>query len=365
MFSSYTSSVEPHIPQSTKYLDISITNTTTPELLGQYQADLNQPLIEKDARGWDVAVVRASFPNSLIPLSLRDWSNNDFSITFSVGYNINDATCKYATVFMDPANITNGSKFIWSYEDWLQSVNTAIYSCYTQILALFPDGNWQLSLGGNPDMLLDYNTKLFSIQNLPYRKNGSGDAETEPDKIFYVWFNLKMSDKFPFPNIQVKTEFSERQYLPPIFQPLNVVPPNDYLLIVSDEGINQHSISLSLLSSLESIVVRTNLDVVSEASLNNDNSVNSQTQSFSNILTDFQPQTTIEGRDLNGYDFYADQNARCYQIVNNSPISKISVSFFWKSRSLIYTPIYIPYLSSINLKIRFRKIYDNRYITTN
>ena len=57
MFSSYTSSVEPHIPQSTKYLDISITNTTTSELLGQYQADLNQPLIEKDSRGWDVAVV--------------------------------------------------------------------------------------------------------------------------------------------------------------------------------------------------------------------------------------------------------------------------------------------------------------------
>jgi hypothetical protein len=367
---------EPNIPISTKYLDVSITNTTEDALLGNYYANLSQPIIETGSSGWDVSIVRASFPNSLIPLALKDWNDTDYRVTFSIGYDTTDVNYRGYSSSVKTLSITNGSKYIWNYQDYLQAINKCYLDGANALRVDFSDGKWGNNDGftttfTTPVMELDVNTKLFKIVNLATRLNAvGGTPETDPTKMFYMWVNTKFDNKFPFPAIQAKTSYSERIYLPLILQPISVIPPEDNLISFVVNGYNyntpQDAPSLSLLSSIESIVVKTSLDLSAESSINNVDTVNSQAQSFSNILTDLEPQNnSVNGRELNGYDYYANQNARCYQVTNNMPLNKISVSFYWKSRTQQLIPLYIPYLSSINLKIRFRKIYDNRYITTN
>ena len=352
---------QPPIRVATKYFDISITNTNATDLLASYSANLSVPIIEHDSTQWDVAIVRARIVNSLIPLALKNWNNTDFSITLSIGVQSTvPNTC--FTAFLDPLDITNGSPYIWTYNDWAQAVNAAFTRAHAAMMVHYNDGQWTVNPPPIPEIVYDPISHLFSIINIPIRSSGLP---------LYMWANRKFDDKFPFQSIGCFPDFPSRVYLPAVLQPINVIPPNEIMLVyevpvgATSGRMIQDTPSLSLLSSLESIIVRTSLDVVPESVVNNLDGVQSQSQTFSNVLTDFQPQLSNIGRDLRSYDFYANQDSRCYQIRNNEPLNKISIQVFWKSQTQELIPLYIPYESSCNFKLRFRRIYDNRYITTN
>jgi len=354
------------IPISNQYVDIMISNNTVDALQASYSVDLTSPVIDKNSNGWDVGITRLKYCSNLIPLSER-FLDTDFSLSLSVGFS--DANS--FTAFMLNSYIPNGSEYIWFYSEWIQAFTSACEECAFQLYVGNP-GIYPVIGGGTKQEYLD-------VYGAPFLNLGqSGGIMTLYYPIsyqannIYFWMNTRLADKIPFPNILATTSYANRIYLPPSL--IGITPPNNYLITIdyfSRDSTDfyfttvQDNASLALLNSLDSVVVKTTLSVNSEISLINNDGIQQQQQVYNNILTDFEVQFGSNGRDLNGYDFYANQNTRRYQLVNNEPISKISVQLFWRSSKGILYPLFIPYLSNINMKIEFRKIADGRYITNN
>lgn len=340
------------------------------------QANNNQPIVENPA-DWYGSIVRMEVPGFQIPLiniQIKTPINSSADIntminSFTLGYgntytnqiNLIWTPQVYSTVGQTPSYVFPAEKqiydpyyYCYNYQTWVNMMNTALKTAMTELKALVP------AVAGSQDPFFYYDatTQLFSL----YAPTAYFDSNL-PNYIT-IYFNSVSSfffNGFYFNEKSVGSANGTDEYF--IIQNYNnintkTIGGNNYIVL------QQEFCNLAYISPLKSIILSTNMNVVSEIFyINNPRAI--QNNQFINVLTDFLPD--LSGGNEAGvgskiFIYNASSLWRLFQFVDRQPLYKFSVDIFWADVNNNITRLQLPKGLQANIKMMF--INKNFYSTT-
>lgn len=236
--------------------------------------------------------------------------------------------------------------FIYSYGIWINIMNTALKTAMTQLKALVP----AIATAKDPFFDYDATTQLITL----YCDSSFFD-QSLPNYIT-IYFNTVSSQSFNgFVVIQTSASGA-------------IDGRDDYFQVINKNGLNtvsinstnyikmtQEFVSLAYLSPLKSIVLSTNMNVISEIFyINNPSAI--QNQDYVNVLTDFLPD--ISGSSEAGigskiFIYNAQSLWRIFQFVDRNPLYNFSLKIYWQDTSNNIYPLELVKGTQCNVKMMF------------
>ena len=217
----------------------------------------------------------------------------------------------------------SGEYFIWSYQDYLTQINSALNTCYTQMSTAF-SGTYAPTKA--PELFFDPASRLFYIQ---------ADKAYADSTTYTIDFNQILYNMFLFPSL-----------------PDNNLPGSKSILIQDVSGsspnflnIYQESSSVAKFYDLVRILIQTSrIPVSGDSELAN----NSQL-----IITDVVPDT--DTLSPSGLLIYQPTVLRFYNMYATSPFGTVDIYFSCGTKSGNIYPIYIVPNEYASCKIQFQK----------
>lgn len=312
------------------YYNITIKADEQNQGIAKFSENRVQPIVE-NPEDYALAVVRFNIPGTQIPIFL--WREG-FKITFS--YNGSDFTEELQFVPNSPGGSYDWyGPAIWSYQDFLDSINNAFLACFNAFVAGTP------AFAGKPTnppfINLDANGQLCSIYApIEYDSTLANPVE--------IYFNADLFDLFPsFQNFQTIDPIKSKQILITSNFGLNATTLN----AINYYRIEQEFSSLFLWTDLFNIVFETNSIPVSTENLA------SQTNITRRIITDFEPLQDINNR--SAIQFYPQGPLRWYDLESNQPLRRIDLNILWTTKEGKIFPLRMNSTDELSIKLEFRK----------
>ncbi len=331
------------------------------------QAFNNQPILENPNKYYG-SIVRMEIPAWEIPL-VNIQIKTPINTVADVNTMINSFTLKYGNTYSSQVNmiwtpqiyspigsipnyqypaqeqIFNGYYFCYSYAIWANMCNTALKTALAELKTLVP----AISACADPFFFFDANTQLFSL----YVDKAFFDKSL-PNyiEIFTNSVSSQLYNGFLFDEKSVgSSDGADELFLVYNFNGLNTKTINsvDYLVMT------QEFVNLAYFSPLKSIVISTNMNVISEVFfVNNPSAI--QNNQYINVLTDFLPD--LSGASEAGigskiFIYNANSLWRIFQFTDRNPLYNISLNINWVDINNNYQTLLLPRGLQANIKMMF------------
>ncbi len=322
-----------------EHINIEIRNIDNPTPIIATYADYRLTNILDNPADYDLAVERFECPTTGIPIMF--FEDNRYWVQMFYGA----TTIQKYVIWVPNSNKVPDGKGIFSYQEMLNMINTAIADAFTDLKIAEP-----LTPNTSPPFLI-YTpaTGLFSLCGDPTWANTANTA--------ILYFNEPLG--FLFDGLYQIAIFT-----PPTasfidkFQQVFRDNKNNTIELPLPGGtayyeMRQEYRSLNLWSTLQSIIFATqHIPVNAEyISTNNTDGKNE----YRKILTDFIPEITNEARDLTKIQYIPPGVPRYYSFVSDLEFRTIDLSVFWKDKAGVLRPIYINRGDALTVKLQLRK----------
>jgi hypothetical protein len=327
-------------------------------------ANNNVPILETP-RDYFASVVRMEVPSLAIPL-VNILIKTPINTIADVNTMINSFTLGYGTTFSSqtflewttqgnvniptytfPAQkqIFTSYYFCYSYALWVKLMNTALSTAMAELKTLVP----AIATAPDPFFYYDPETELISLYADILFFNST---LTPPIKIYFNTVSASAFNGFQFNEVAsgsangVDFVFTIEDYNSLNTKTLNTI---DYIVM------KQEFVSLAYLSPLKSIVLSTNMNVVSEIFFIN-NPTALQNQNYINVLTDFLPD--ISGGQEAGvgskiFIYNASALWRLFQFTDKNPLYNFSLNIYWQDLNANIYPLELVKGTQCNIKLMF------------
>jgi len=284
-----------------------------------------QPIVSEPWK-YEIAVERLKIPLTSIPIFL--WENDLFYVKM-----VYDATEITKVVqFVDNGGSPYGDA-VYSYEEWLTIVNTALTECFNDLKAAEPG----MPPSESPFITLDPVSNLC-IWNVEQSYNTPGD-ETK------VFLNQNLYFKF-YSWESIATDFGGQTW---------------YELPTKDNFNNSNTINgLPYYSTYQEFPVLASLNDFQSVIFETDMPLNyeylpAQTNDVRTVLTDFLPIDEIQDRQT--LQYYPQGPLRYYDILSKVPLRRLKLNAYWLNREGKRFPFYLTRSDVFSMKIVFKRKY--------
>lgn len=332
-------------------------------------ANNNTPLVEKPEDYYG-SIVRMEVPAYNIPLvniqiktpinTINDINTmiNSFTLTYGTITNPTNTSIQSFLEYtpqltnIQPPNYSFPAQvqqytpyyFVYSYDIWITMMNTALSVAMQDLKSQVP----AISSASNPFFYFDAETQLISLYcDANFFNQASANYIT-------IYFNTVSSQFF---NGFV------------VFQTSSIGSSNgcdDYFQVINKNGLNtiqinsvnylrmtQEFVSLAYLSPLKSVVLSTNMNVISEVFyINNPSAL--QNNNYISVLTDFLPDISgVSEAGIGSKIFIYNAQAlwRIFQFVDRNPLYNFSLRIYWSDLNNNYYPLELVKGTQCNVKL--------------
>lgn len=356
------------------YYNLTYYNSSTVPVVANYNETRTSSLLTNPA-DYYLSVVRFSIPGNLIPINVMQalpFPNTDpnvleYAVTltrngttsspiflnWNTGYAITAAPQRAVFTAVNPKQVpTDPYYFNYSYQQFIDMVNTALAAAYTAL----PDKGTTTQ---PPYMTFDSDTGLFSMfAQQTYFQN----ADPNNSGNLLIWFNTPLYTFFPSFHIKYGG-----------FTP--TVPEQNFAIVIKNNNNNtpssptgyyqmvQEYPTLFSWNSLQSISFRSNSIPVLQEAASGISAASGQSLQGSvsgnqiAFVTDFEPYNDAAraGVFRERIQYYPQAEYRLTDLIGTTPLSVIDLQLYWTDLSGDVYPIYIPPGDDFSVKILFRK----------
>lgn len=367
-----TSSLERHLDDDHVYYNISLYNTpdymnATHSIKAEFNETRTIPILQNPSE-YHMSVIRFSVPGSSIPIFLSD-VQQDASGNYISSYSVTLSYLSYyAQVYVQytprgPINITPAEYPYYSYQAFLDDINTALQTAYTTLVSLAGSGFHSTTQA--PFLIYNPTTQIISLMaEQAYATDVSGN-------FVGVYMNSRLFGFFQ----SFETIFKTQTTIPNGLNYQILVKSNGNNVIPADSAafpelttpyyqMSQEYQTLYAWNSFRSIQfitgsmpVKTELITIPYLQNNFSNSQQtnqSGTPVFSPILTDFEVAT--DGADIRTYIVYfPSAEYRLSDMQSTTPLYQFTLKINWIDTSGNTHPLYIRQTEVATAKFMFRK----------
>lgn len=372
------------------YYNVLVTNpaTATSHIEASVQEVKSQAILN-DPSEYYCSIVRFSVPASAIPIfyariidtsSPAPYTSRPFNratklpnggppyfmpytVKFTFGATNALEFLEYTPVSFEPFDADNSGNsiaLIFSYDDFINSLNVALTSAWAVIAAANP-GNANFYSGGGggpirpaPFMIYNPETSLFTL-NSPDSLYNPVNSTSGPK----LWFNtqlLNFFNSFNYGFYQAANSISGEDfniYVQTKGNPVQNRDPTDatrLLMICEYETISQWTQLSDISFTTQTIPIRPELIPV--GSSQQQTSANYNTRK---IMTDFEPSGTGAAYDRSNYQYYPQGPYRLIDMISKTPMTQFDIKAEWTSIDGITRPIHLNPGFTFNVKVLFVK----------
>ena len=319
------------------YYNIRISDTEENNV-AQFSSERVQPILQNPSH-YELAVARFTVPATKLPImffktgNAADGYDPDEKYTLTMSFDGLDVVETLIHIPTEFPKALYGKPTIWSYQDFLDSLNLAFINVFNTLKTAKP----LAPPTAPPFMIFNQTTERFSLY-APQEY----DIATNTIKIY---FNKELARLFDtFQNIYDNTL--------PINKRWQYIVKNNNLNTTQHNGqpyyiMYQDSETLYLWNEIQSIQFETNSIPV------NPEFMPFQTNVIRQILTDFEPESTSPSRQV--IQFYPQGEMRYYDLKSNYPLKRIDLNVSWTDRKGNTQPIYVSDEDPLTVKLKFRK----------
>jgi len=332
------------------YYNVLFNNTSDVPQPAFFTETRSSPLIANPSR-YHMAIVRFSIPGFDIPLML--WPNNQngtpnnlfYSFTFSYSgfdYRIYLNYIPWAT-----STTTNGTSPIYSYQNFIDSTNQALYDAHIYMASNAPGYPGLCP----PYVVYDPSAKILSlIADTTYLCQSVSSAGIK------IYSNFSLHEFYePIPHIGVSYNSPTGKDVLFVVEKTgnnNLISNNPIgaLVNVGAYSMNSFFNVLNDWGSLKSIIMTSSNMRTKEEYIQTKLSIN--TDSSQNIITDFEPDRSVVGYTSSWFQYNA-QIYRWVDLISNDPLRTVDINLYWTDGLGQLYPIYIPSGKYFTIKILF------------
>lgn len=318
-----------------EYINIDLRNSSNLPIRARYYESRQNAILDNPEL-YDLAVVRFSCPTSSIPILV--FKDNYYIVQMS--YNITTIIKPVVWVPNDNKPVQL-NKWVFSYQEMLDMINTAITSAYTDLKTAEPF----LPNTAPPFYIYDTTTSLFSLCALSDWSNVNTGILYLNNPLAYLFdgiFQTAIYTPITATNISLFKQVIKDNKNNTIT--LNSIP---YL------EMKQEYRSLNIWSQFQSLIFSTDTIPVNAEYLS---TINSDGKNENRrILTDFLPTENNFPRDLTALQYFPSGIPRYYSMNSNKEFRTIDIRVEWQDTNGILRPIYLNQFEELSIKIQLRR----------
>lgn len=340
------------------YFNIRIrNNSTTESKKARYLETRLTPIIGENIKDYYCTVARFKVASSSIPIFIFQTGDYTVTLTDTDGNNWT-TTCQWVVNTTD----TSSLNYVWTYEEWAQSVTSALLSAYNAIPIL-------IRPSAPPFIIYDPISQLFSLCATSEYNSSTLDAGKTQ-----IWMNVGTYSKFEYWNSFFASPTSQK--FANVFSKGNgtneikAIVPAGASVLNSSPAVNgityyvmtQEQKGLFLLSDFDSLVITSSSIPVNPEQYGSEDGVSTQIQQ--SVLTDFQPDIS---NDINnrGYLIYTPFIFRWFDVPGNSFLTTLDLQIYWRDVRNVLHPVSLYYNDVADIKLLFKKKYKHVVIDKN
>lgn len=338
------------------YYNIRITNNVvTQSKPARYIETRLTPVIGENLMDYYCTVARFKVPSASIPLFIFQEGDYTVTLTDTDGNN-------WTTVCHWIPNDSNTPNYVWSYEEWAQSVTNALLSSYNAIPML-------IRPSAPPFVIYDPQSQLYSLcATNEYNASTLDFGKTQ------IWMNVGTFSKFEFWTAFFASPTSNK--FANVFSAghgineIKAIVPAGASVLNASPAINgityyvmtQEQKGLFLLTDFDSLVLTSSTIPIHPEQFGSTDDTSSQNQQF--ILTDFQPDLNndISSR---SYFIYSPSVFRWFDVPSGIFLNTLDVQMYWRDIRGVLRPILLYYNDICDIKLLFKKKYKHVVIDKN
>lgn len=338
--------------------------------IAQFLDTRSQALVQNPSE-WEMAIIRFQVPTSSIPIHV--FVPNVYSLELSFGaFDSGQVFLIYTpdNSLAPPPTGTVNQLFIYSYQQWVDMINTALATAFTNLGANVPAG-----ATSPPYLIYDSTTNLismvlqqayvvtqsnFNTANLNIYFNTSMQTFFPSFRWFFHGYNQSLGKDY---SLVIKNNFNNlagnNVEAHPVVPPM--VPTGTPGAGTSAYIMTEEFPSLFAWNAPQSIVFISNGVPFRQEYLTQSQTITSgQVSSASNaqlpILTDFIPVVSPGGFDWRtNIQFFNQGEYRLIDMKGDNPLYNFDISIFWQDNFQVLYPIILQPHEVATIKILFRK----------
>jgi hypothetical protein len=330
--------VDAHHGNDSEYYNIRITDVGGTRV-ASFNEERVTPILANPSQ-YELAVVRFSVPAQKLPIMFfrtgeeKDGYDADEFYSVTMSYDGVDVTKQLVHVSTESPNDLYGKPTVWSYNDFLASLNNAFNSAFADLKAAKP----LAPPTAPPLMHFNHVTKLFSLY-APEEYLTTGPPTIE------IFFNRELSRLFDtFQNVYYGDNPEAKRWHYVVYDlVLNhlEINGNNYLAMTQDDS------TLYLWNEIQSLQFSTNSIPVNPEFLSAQKNVTRR------VITDFEPESTAPSREV--IQYYPQGPLRFYDLKSSYPLKGIDLRVEWTDRKGVNRPVYVSDEDPLTVKLLFRK----------
>ena len=321
------------------YYNIRLVGKEGKDTIARFNETRVEPILDNPSK-YELAVVRFSVPSRKIPIMFfRDGDPaNGYTpqqkYTITMSFDGVDKTVQLTHVNNEFPTFLYKKPTIWSYGQFMESMNRAFTEVFSEIKAEKPLAPPTMP----PFMIFSNLTSRFALYApTSYDSNGPPTIN--------IYFNSELERLFDaFQMVYDSNQPSTKRWHY-IIKDTNtngtVHNGNPYYIMKQDTS------TLYLWNEIQSLQFETNSIPV------NPEMLSSQTNIISRVITDFEPISGAPSRDV--IQFFPAGPLRYYDLKSESPMKQMDLSITWRDRKGNTYPIYVNEEDPLTIKLKFRK----------
>jgi hypothetical protein len=336
----------PTIPNNFSLIEAMYSVTNTLEIL-------------RKASDWFASIIRFVVPAGTVPLFIMPIVPNQSNPNLTpmvIGITVSGTDYPVNVIYVPsnptiPAPVQNLTYqvvsqyyYVYAYQNLIDAFNTALATAYTH--AGSPGG------AGAPYFFYTSSTQLISLV-LPT----AFVAAVGTPQVYINSYSRIYLDAFNFQSIGINTPTGKDNIFITNDLNQNNTAPNPPFTI-SSYILTQEYVYINSWSSLRKIVVTSlSLPVRSEyiPSQQGNGNLGQDVSATLPIVTDFVPNLEFAGQERSNFYYYPQSQYRIIDMLSDTPLTKIDLSFYWEDKVGNLYPILIPSGQQVSAKIAFVK----------
>lgn len=345
------------------YYNIKLYNTTNTSVEAKYDETRLNTIVTGDISDYEVAVVRCRIPTNTIPI-FRYKNQDDVKGTSEFVITI---IAPSGNEYKDYVLWTNNTAdpeikyYVWTYGEWTASIN----DCISRI-------NAAMILAGEaptapPFVSYDSLTQLFSFA-------ATDQFNSIPAEVgkYQLWFNEPCFSRFEWFDTYIGNDITANKYHNLLFKTngTNLYTAGVGALLNCKPAVNgvtyivlvQQQKALFLLTDVDSVLLKCSKlpsvpELVSAGYSNEYNSDNKQNTSQDNFVPFLTDLYLIDDNNISNHSYLDYQPAflRWTNVNNKFDLKDIDMQLLWRDVTGRLFKIYLTYLKTASIKLRFRK----------
>ena len=308
------------------YYNLCYTNHTNQLQPARLSETTTGPII-KYCDQYYVSIIRFTIPMQHIPIFV--FENNTYSVTLSIGGN------NYQTFLTYISQSTDPDRSIWSYQNFIDSINNALTASFTALQAANPG----ITATSAPYMTFNVTTQLCSL---------SGQTALVTDGIT-IWFNHGLYSFFENFDAYIDRTFA-------VTAGKNVrlkLKDNKNNVVANVITITQEYPNMGLWYQARSIVLTTGMIPVEKEFVTLDaTKYDSHGHASLCVLTDFELDLS-NGSQIRGLVQYVANPYRLIDLKSQTDLNTIDINVYWRDSKNVLRPLYISPDECITIKLAF------------